>query len=76
MAELRVTLVKSVVGQQWRARRVVQGLGLTKVNQSRVLPDNDCIRGMIKKIPHLVKSEPVTASGSGAGSASGSGESA
>lgn len=60
MSEIRVTLKKSLIGQQWRARRTVAGLGLTKINQSRTLPDNDCIRGMIFKVKHLVVAEPVT----------------
>lgn len=60
MAELRVTLKKSLIGEQWRARRTVVGLGLHKINQSRVLPDNESIRGMIHKVKHLVAAEPVT----------------
>ena len=60
MGQLRVKLVKSVIGQQWRARRVVAGLGLTKMNQKRVLPDNDSIRGMIRRVKHLVTFELVT----------------
>ncbi|MBW3622462.1 MAG: 50S ribosomal protein L30, partial [Armatimonadetes bacterium] len=59
MAELRVTLKKSLIGEQWRARRTVAGLGLRKVDQSRVLPDNDSFRGMIHKVKHLVVAEPV-----------------
>ncbi len=59
MAQLRVTLKKSVVGQQWRARRTVAAFGFTKVNQSRVFPDNDSIRGMVHKVKHLVVMEPV-----------------
>ena len=70
MAELRVTLKKSVIGEQWRARRVVASLGLTKVNQTRTLPDNDCIRGMIFKVKHLVAFEPVADAASGNGAAS------
>jgi large subunit ribosomal protein L30 len=60
MSQLRVTLKKSVIGQQWRARRVVTSLGLTKINQTRTLPDNGAIRGMIHRVRHLVVFEPVT----------------
>jgi large subunit ribosomal protein L30 len=60
MAQLKVTLKKSLIGQQWRARRTVTGLGFTKVNQSRILPDNPSVRGMIHKVKHLVVAEPVT----------------
>ena len=59
MAEVRVTLKKSLIGEQWRARRTVAGLGLRKINQSRTLPDNESVRGMIHKVKHLVAAETV-----------------
>jgi len=34
-------------------------LGLGKVGSSRVLPDNPAIRGMVRKVHHLVTAEPV-----------------
>ena len=60
MSQLKVTLKKSLIGEQWRARRTVAGLGLNKVDSSNVVPDNDSIRGMIHKVKHLVVAEPVT----------------
>jgi large subunit ribosomal protein L30 len=59
MGQLLVTLKKSLIGQQWRNRRVVNSMGLRKIDQSRVLPDNDSIRGMIRKVSHLVTAEPI-----------------
>jgi large subunit ribosomal protein L30 len=33
---------------------VVKGLGFTRLNQVIVRPDNNAIRGMVAKIPHLI----------------------
>ena len=60
MSQLKVKLKKSLIGEQWRARRTVAGLGLNKVDSSNIVPDNDSIRGMIHKVKHLVVAEPVT----------------
>jgi large subunit ribosomal protein L30 len=65
MAQVRVTLKKSLIGQQWRARRTVASLGLNKVNSSRILPDDASTRGMIFKVKHLVEAEPVTEENAG-----------
>jgi large subunit ribosomal protein L30 len=61
MAEkkLRVTLVKSPIGNQERHKRTCVALGLRKVNQVRVHPDNESVRGMIFAVSHLVKVEEV-----------------
>ncbi len=62
MAEkkLRVTLVKSPIGNQTRQRLTVKALGLSHVNKTIVHPDNPSVRGMIFKVSHLVKVEEVT----------------
>ena len=62
MSQLRVTLVKSLIGEQWRARRVVTGMGFTKLQQTRVFPDNPSVRGMIRRVRHLVTFEEVPGS--------------
>ena len=61
MAEnkLRVTLVKSPIGNQTRHKRTVKALGLTKIRQTITHPDNPSVRGMIAKVIHLVKVEEV-----------------
>ena len=35
------------------------GLGLNKINRSRVLEDTPAVRGMVEKVQHLVKVEPA-----------------
>lgn len=59
MANLRITLVRSTIGCLKDQQATVKALGLKKINSSVVQPDNDCIRGMIFKVKHLVKVEEV-----------------
>ncbi len=57
--ELRITLVRSLIGYPRRQRETARGLGLRKINSLVVRPDRPEIRGMIDKISHLVKVEVV-----------------
>ena len=61
MAEkmLKVTYVKSAIGFNKNQRLVLEGLGLRKLNTTKVLPDNSSVRGSINKVRHLVKVEEV-----------------
>ena len=54
MAELKITLKRSVIGRPQSQRKTVQALALTKVNSSVVKPANDAVKGMIKAVSHLV----------------------
>lgn len=54
---IKVTLVKSPIGFDKSQGKVVEALGFKKVGQTRVLPDNNCIRGSIFKVKHLFKVE-------------------
>ena len=54
---LKVTLIKSMIGRPEKHRRVLCGMGLTKLNKTVELKDTPSIRGMIDKISHLVKAE-------------------
>ena len=54
---LKVTLVKSMIGRPEKHRRVLRGMGLTKLNKTVELKDTPSIRGMVKKVSHLVKVE-------------------
>lgn len=55
--ELRIKLVRSLIGYPQNQREVARGLGLRKLNSTVVRRDNPEIWGMIKKIPHLVNVE-------------------
>lgn len=54
---IKVTLVKSATGFDKRQAKILEALGFRKLGQTRVLPDNDCIRGSIFKVKHLLKVE-------------------
>jgi large subunit ribosomal protein L30 len=47
--------VRSQICCPRKHRRVVKGLGFTRLNQVIERPDNAAIRGMVKKVPHLVE---------------------
>ncbi len=59
MSKIRVTLKKSPIGYSRRQRRTLEGLGLRRLNRSRVFQDNPAIRGMIQKVSHLVEVEEL-----------------
>jgi len=56
-AMLKITLVKSMIGRPEKHRKVLQGMGLTKLNKTVELQDMPAIRGMINVVSHLVKAE-------------------
>ena len=57
MANLKITLVKSPISNIPKNRATVEALGLHKINQSNIVPDNESTRGMLRKVAHLVKVE-------------------
>jgi large subunit ribosomal protein L30 len=59
MKKLKVTLKKSLIGSTPRQRSTAAGLGLRKINQTRHLQNTPAIRGMVKKLLHLVVVEEV-----------------
>ncbi len=52
--QLKVTLVRSPIGTRESHRATVRGLGLRRVNSSKVLVDTPEVRGMIRKVAYLV----------------------
>ena len=54
---LKITLVKSTIGSTPYQKKVVEALGLGKLNSSVVLPDNASTKGSINKVSHLLKVE-------------------
>ena len=54
MARIAVTLRKSPIGYSHRQRRIIQSLGLRKLNHTVEHDDSESIIGMIKKVGHLV----------------------
>jgi large subunit ribosomal protein L30 len=54
---IKVTQIASPIGRPKDQRATLIGLGLNKVNRTAVLEDTPSVRGMIKKVSHLVKVE-------------------
>jgi len=57
--DLRITLVRGLSGRPESARRVVKGLGLTRVNRSVTRKDTPEIRGMVEKVKFLLRVEEL-----------------
>ena len=53
--KIKVTQRKSAIGRPQRQRDTLRGLGLRKLNQSRILDDTPSVRGMINKVSHLIE---------------------
>ncbi len=56
---LRITQVRSQIGNQAKVRAVLHGLGLGRIGRSVTRPDDPCIRGMVHKVTHMVTVEEV-----------------
>lgn len=54
-AKLRIQYYRSAIGFNEKQKLIVKGLGLRKLNTTRDVTDTPAIRGMIAKVPHLVR---------------------
>ena len=54
---LKVTWVKSCIGYNKNQAKIIEALGFKKLGSTRILPDNDSIRGSLHHLAHLVKVE-------------------
>ncbi|MEM9556515.1 MAG: 50S ribosomal protein L30 [Acidobacteriota bacterium] len=52
---IRIEQYRSPIGYNKRQREVLRGLGLRRIRHVVERPDNAAIRGMVAKIPHLVR---------------------
>ena len=59
MKHIKVTLRKSTIGATQKQIANVKGLGLRRIGQNRTLDNTPAIRGMIKKVQHLVHFEEI-----------------
>ena len=55
--KLRVTLVRSPIGYDWRQKRTVRALGLRRMNQPVEHDDTPAARGMLARVPDLGRGE-------------------
>lgn len=73
MSQLKVTYRKSTIGYSHDQKRTVASLGLRRLNQSVLLPDNEAVRGMCFKVRHLVTMEEVAGEAPATGTAAATG---
>ena len=59
IGKIRVKLVRSVNGRLKSHKACVQGLGLRRINHTRVLEDTPAVRGMVRKVSYMVELEKV-----------------
>ncbi|NLW08178.1 MAG: 50S ribosomal protein L30 [Clostridia bacterium] len=59
MANLRITLVRSLIGRPETERKTARALGLKKINAAVIRPDTPEVRGQAKKLAHLVRVEEI-----------------
>jgi large subunit ribosomal protein L30 len=53
-ARLKIKMIGSMIGCPDKQRQTVRGLGLRRIHQVVEREDTPAVRGMVKKIPHLV----------------------
>lgn len=59
MAKVKVTLVKSTIGCLKKQKATVEALGLKKIRSEVIHEDNACLRGMLFRVRHLIKTEEI-----------------
>lgn len=52
---IRIQYFRSMIATPEKHKVIVRSLGFTKLNQVVERPDNDAIRGMVAKVPHLLR---------------------
>lgn len=60
MAQLKITLIRSGISSPSKHKAVLVGLGLTKLHKTVIREDRAEIRGMIRKVQHLVHVDQIT----------------
>lgn len=60
MPKLRVTQTRSPIGRKPGQKETLVGLGLNRMRRTRELVDTPAVRGMIRKVAHLVKVEELS----------------
>ena len=53
--KIKIQYYKSSIGYSKSQKQIVRSLGITKLNQTVERPDNPAMRGIVAKIPHLLR---------------------
>jgi large subunit ribosomal protein L30 len=60
MARVKLTQVRSAIGQSQRHRGTLRALGLGKIGKTNELDEGPVLAGMLRKVRHLVKVEETS----------------
>jgi large subunit ribosomal protein L30 len=60
MAKVKLTQVRSAIGQSERHRGTLRALGLGRIGKSNEIDDGPVLAGMLRKVRHLVKVEETS----------------
>ncbi|MBN2723664.1 MAG: 50S ribosomal protein L30 [Deltaproteobacteria bacterium] len=60
---IKITQVRSTIARPEKFQKILEGLGLRKTGKTSILKDTPEIRGMIRKVSHLVEIEPYEKEG-------------
>ncbi|MBC8258503.1 MAG: 50S ribosomal protein L30 [SAR324 cluster bacterium] len=55
--KIKVTQIRSGIGARTKQKACLSGLGLRKINSFAILENTPAVRGMIRKVNHLVRIE-------------------
>ena len=53
--EIKIQYYRSMIGYAKKQKEIVKSLGITKLNQTVTRPDSAAARGIVAKIPHLLR---------------------
>jgi large subunit ribosomal protein L30 len=52
---IKIQYYKSTIGYSKKQKQMVKSLGITKLNQTVTRPDTPSMRGVVAKVPHLLR---------------------
>lgn len=53
--KLKIQYYRSVIGYSKKQKEIIKSLGITKLNQTITRPDSPATRGIVAKLPHLLR---------------------
>lgn len=53
--EIKIQYYRSMIGYAKKQKAIVKALGITKLNQTVTRPDTEASRGIVNKVPHLLR---------------------
>jgi large subunit ribosomal protein L30 len=57
--KIKVVQKRSAIGRSQDQHQTLRGLGLTKINKESILEDTPAVRGMIRKVSHLIEWQEI-----------------